>query len=146
VPACLEHRHSIGIQLDELCPLLGDIRLVEDRVNRAFRNTCVAVNAIVWINVKHLLVVIKTLHWTDDNAISVFAVSARFANDVDHGSTPFKRGFERFPANVLSDWRAVPGARVDGASEVDEKLIVVAEFNRDREKANPNSSDDCWTQ
>lgn len=72
------------IQLFERCPFFRQIVFVEDRRNRTFRDTCFAVDAFVWVNVEDLLSFVETFNRANDHAIGVFAVKARFGNDVCH--------------------------------------------------------------
>ena len=57
---------------------------MEDRCDRAFRNASFAVDAFIWMNEKNGFAFIKTLYWTYDHAVSVFAIEAWFGDDMGH--------------------------------------------------------------
>lgn len=58
---------------------------MEDRFDRAFWNACFAVDAFVWMDVKHRVGFVEALDWADDDAVGVFAIVAGFGDDVRHG-------------------------------------------------------------
>jgi hypothetical protein len=74
----------LGIQFLERQPFFRKVVFVENGRNRAFWNTCFAVNAFIRVNVEDLLPFIETFNGTNDHAIGVFAVKAWFGNDVCH--------------------------------------------------------------
>jgi hypothetical protein len=61
---------------------------VEDRFNGTFRDAGFAIDALVRMNVQHRLPLVETLHGANHHAVGVFAVEARFGNNVGH-SDPF---------------------------------------------------------
>src|SRR5688572_2962526 len=77
-------RRHFGIEGGEVLPLLGQVVLVEDRLDRALRYASLAVDAFIRMDVEHLLALIEALHGADDHAVGVFAREARFGNNVSH--------------------------------------------------------------
>src|SRR5262245_20094772 len=69
-------------------PLRGHIRLRENRLDRAFRHACLAVDAVARIDVKHHVVLIEAFHRTYGHAVGVLTIVARFANSVRHWFNP----------------------------------------------------------
>jgi hypothetical protein len=57
---------------------------MEDRRYRALRNTCFTVNAFIWMNEENSFTFVEAFYWTDDHAISVFAVEAWLGDDMSH--------------------------------------------------------------
>ncbi len=57
---------------------------MEDGLNRAFRNTGFAVDALIRVDIQHLFAFVETLHRANDDAIGVLAVEAGFGNNVSH--------------------------------------------------------------
>src|SRR5579871_2627301 len=106
----------IGINLRPLGPLRGDVGLGEDRFHRAFRHARFTVDAVLRIDVKHLVVLVKAFHRADDAAIGVLAIVAGFTNGVSHAnsvlSTDDTCGPERL-ANAAVPRR--PGLWKDGS-------------------------------
>jgi len=84
----------IGVRSNEVGPLLR--RFVErvDCLDRARRNAGAAVDALVWMNIKHLgrlkrLLVLPrmdTVHRTDIDAGGILGADAWLANDIRHCS------------------------------------------------------------
>src|SRR5688572_29430420 len=75
-------RRHLGVQCGESFPLLGDVVFLEDRLDRALGNARFAVDALVRVNVQHLLTLVEALHGANDDAIGVLAAEAWFANYV----------------------------------------------------------------
>jgi hypothetical protein len=65
-------------------PLRGYIGLGEDCFNRTLWYTCITVDAGFGIDVKHVVIEMKSLNRTDKRTVGVAAVNARFCNDVSH--------------------------------------------------------------
>lgn len=80
----LELGAFFGILGGPFGPLRWDIGLGENRFHRAFRDTCLAVNAIDRIDIQHFVVLVEALHRANDAAIGVLAVETGFANRVSH--------------------------------------------------------------
>src|SRR5262249_26692933 len=55
----------------------------------ALRHACLAVDAVLRVDVQHLLILPEALDRADGHAIGVLAVVARLANDVSHRNSPF---------------------------------------------------------
>lgn len=60
---------------------------MENCRNRALWNTSFAVDAFIWMNEENGFTFIEALDWTDDHAVSVFAVEAWFGYDMSHRKT-----------------------------------------------------------
>lgn len=74
-----------SIERREVLPLSGKIVFVKNCLNRAFRDACFTINALIRMNVKDLVSFIKAFDGADHHAISVFASKTRFSDDVRHG-------------------------------------------------------------
>lgn len=78
-------RLALGrVEFDVALPFLGHVVLVEDRLDRAFGNASFAVNALLGVDVEHLVALVKAFDRAYHYAIGVFASRARFGNDVSH--------------------------------------------------------------
>src|SRR5689334_18437898 len=73
-------RGHLPIQRDELAPGLGHVIFVEDRLGRALRLARITVGALIRMDVKHLLALVKAVAGTDNDAVGVLAVKARFGH------------------------------------------------------------------
>jgi hypothetical protein len=60
---------------------------VENRSDRALWNTCFAVDALFRMNKQNGFTFVEAFDWTDDHAVSVFAVEAWFGYDMSHRKT-----------------------------------------------------------
>src|SRR5262245_14288892 len=93
---------ALRVELDVAGPLGRAVGLDEDRLDRALGHACFAVDAVIRINVEHLLVLVETLHRTDDATIGVLAVVTRGSDDVSHESEwsfqPMGRGLAAWSA------------------------------------------------
>src|SRR5260370_27845233 len=72
-------RRLLGIERGETAPLSGNIGFREDGLDRTFRHTGFAVDAINWVDVEHLLSLPEAFDRADDDAVRVFAVTARLS-------------------------------------------------------------------
>jgi hypothetical protein len=89
-------RH-FGIQSDVFVPRIRNVLLVENGFHGTFWHAGFAVDALFRINEDERFALTETLDRTNDDAVSVFAVKARFADDVCHNLVLFQ---------VLADcWR-----------------------------------------
>ena len=79
-------RCHFGIQSFVIRPLFGQVVFVENRRNGTLRYTCFAVDAFIRVNDKNGFTFVEAFHRTNDNTVRVFAVEARFGNDVGHES------------------------------------------------------------
>jgi hypothetical protein len=77
----LERGRTFGVTLNVLLPFAGNVGFGIDRLHGAFRHASLAVNAIHRVNVEHHLVLPEALHRADDNAIGIFAIPARSADE-----------------------------------------------------------------
>ena len=84
-------RH-LGIQCDEVALVGWDILLVEDRLDRTFVEARIAVDALVWVDVQHVLAIAKAIAGANNNAVGVFATETRLGDNVSH-ALPFLVGF-----------------------------------------------------
>ena len=75
---------TFGIQLNVIEPLNKNVVFIENRFHRALGNARLAINALVWINVNHLGVLIEAINWANFQAGFVFAAFARFGHDQRH--------------------------------------------------------------
>src|SRR5256885_2052344 len=62
VAGVLERRRLLGVQLDVARPLSRGVGLGEDRLDRALGDARLAVDAVVRVDVEHLLVHVEALH------------------------------------------------------------------------------------
>jgi len=72
------------VECNECLPLLGNIVLVEDCINRAFMGARLAVDAVIGIDIQHLLTFVKAVAGADNNAISMLAAKAGSGHDKGH--------------------------------------------------------------
>ena len=77
-------RSHFRVQLLEWQPLFREVVFMENSLNRAFRNACLAINAFIWVDVKDLITFIKALDWANHNTVGVLACKARLSNYVSH--------------------------------------------------------------
>src|SRR4051795_8123752 len=75
---------DFGVESHVMPPLRRHRAFVEDRLDGAFRDTCLAVNAMVWVDGEHLLCLVEAVAWTDRDAVGVFAANAWFGDDECH--------------------------------------------------------------
>src|SRR5205085_8382174 len=64
-------RRHLGVQGGEVLPLLRNVVLVEDRLDRALRHAGLAIDALIRMDVEDLLTFVKALHRADHYAIRV---------------------------------------------------------------------------
>jgi hypothetical protein len=64
---------------------------VKYRFHGTFRDTSTAIDALGWIDVKLIVILIEAVDRTDHHAIGVLAVVTRLANDQGHESFSFQR-------------------------------------------------------
>lgn len=82
-----DHGEFLGtfcIELDVALPFIWNIVFVVNRLDGAFWNTGLAINALIGMDVHHGFPFVETLHGADHDAVGVFAFVARFANDMRH--------------------------------------------------------------
>ena len=76
-------RH-LRVELNEALPLLGHIPFREDCLHRAFDSARIAIDAIVRIDIQHLITLVKALARANHHAVGVFAAKAWSGHDVSH--------------------------------------------------------------
>jgi hypothetical protein len=72
---------ALGIQLLIPSPFRLEVRLLVDCLDRTLVNAIVARNAIILVNIKHCLILVKTIHWANRGTLGILAVVAGFTND-----------------------------------------------------------------
>src|SRR5262249_7077632 len=77
-------RRPLRVELDEGSPPRRNGRLVKDGLYRALGHAGLAVDAVIWVDVQHHVVLVEALHWADRYTVRVLAVAAGLANDVGH--------------------------------------------------------------
>jgi hypothetical protein len=71
--------------------LIGwDIRFRENSFHWTFWNTSLAVDAIGWVDVNHLVIDVKAFNRTNGYAVSVSAIVASLGHYMSHGSISFQ--------------------------------------------------------
>src|SRR5262245_48604503 len=81
-------RH-LGVELDELLPLLRHFPLWEDSLHRALDSALVAVDAIIRADVQHLLAFVEAIARADRHAIGILATKAGRRHNVSHFAASF---------------------------------------------------------
>src|SRR5690242_12207815 len=76
----------VGVDLDEIAPLLRDLVFGKDRVHRAGIDAGAAVDALVRVDVVHVrrVVRVNTVDRANLDAGGVFYVDTRLSDDVSH--------------------------------------------------------------
>jgi hypothetical protein len=72
------------VESGEVFPFLREVVLVEDRLDRALRNTGLAVDALIRMDIEHLCPFIEAIDRADNDTIGVLAVEARLGDNVSH--------------------------------------------------------------
>jgi hypothetical protein len=94
----------LGVQLDVLLHFSGDVVLVENGFNRAFRDTRFAVDAFVRVDVQHGLAFVETLYGANDNAIRIATAITGLGDDVSHANAPDKEKVRRLSGQSANFW------------------------------------------
>src|SRR5260370_14618398 len=93
----------IDIDLRPVLILLRHIVVGKDRLNRTFRNTRVAIDAGVSVNIKTIRQFVKRFDRANRGAVGVLAVNAHFHNNVGHsGMTPFNECIVYYLSSAMS--------------------------------------------
>jgi hypothetical protein len=79
-------RRHLGIELNKRLLIFGDVVLVEDGLYRTFWHARFAVNALIRVDVQHLIPFVEALDGANDHTVGVLAAETGLANDVCHGS------------------------------------------------------------
>ena len=77
-------RRHLSVQFGKGFPFFRQIVFVENCFYRALWDTCLTVNAFIWMNVKHLVAFIKAFDRANNNTVCVLAGEAGFSNDMRH--------------------------------------------------------------
>src|SRR5712664_3855673 len=80
------------VQLDEALPLLGGLVLREDRLHGAYRLARAAVDALVGMDVEHVLPFVDAVDRAYLDARLVLHVDARLGDDVRHSASRSRNG------------------------------------------------------
>src|SRR5581483_4220919 len=73
----------LPVQREERLPLGRHVHGVEDRLHRALGDARPAVDALVGVDVQHLVVLVEAVYGADRHAVGVLAVVARLGNDAE---------------------------------------------------------------
>src|SRR5690606_16773984 len=123
-----ELRSALGVDLQPVLLVLGQLRLVVDRLDRTLRHARSTIDTLVRIDVEHLVVPVKTLDRADGDTIRESAPLAVVSDDEGHAaSLP--------PIFLRGNWRSAPeGGEVSGAFPDDLRLFrgEVHDARRDR--------------
>jgi hypothetical protein len=79
-----ERSHAFCVELNEVRPLTWHIGVMKDRLDRALRYACFAIDARFRINVKLHFILVKTITWANDDAVRVFAIVTRLTHNIGH--------------------------------------------------------------
>jgi hypothetical protein len=94
-PTNFQGQHTLGVKLYIMRPFGGNVGLLKNRLYRTLGHACIAINAVVGIDIELHVVLIKTVTWADDDAVRVLAVVTGFADDKSHGLCSFLKGGPR---------------------------------------------------
>src|SRR4051794_13021982 len=72
--------YPLGIELDEVRPLVGDTNVREDCLDRTLRHTGRTIDAFGRIDIELHLVLIKAIRGADHHAVRVLAIMTGLAN------------------------------------------------------------------
>ena len=94
-------RRHLSVQFGKGFPFFRQIVFVENCFYRALWDTCLTVNAFIWMNVKHLVAFIKAFDRANNNAVCVLAGEAGLSNDMCHiRLTPCQKTLNRTTAQL----------------------------------------------
>src|SRR5688572_12986317 len=77
-------RRHLGVELDEGFLVFGHIVLMKDSLHGTLGHAGFAVDALIRMDVEHLIAFVKAFHWAYNDAIGVLAAKAGLSNDVGH--------------------------------------------------------------
>src|SRR5581483_11818655 len=80
---------ELVVRAGEVLPLLRNVVLVEDRLDRTHRLTGTTVDALIGVDVEHPVALVDAVDRTLLDARLVEQVDTRFGDDVGHGSPSF---------------------------------------------------------
>src|SRR5215470_18020240 len=78
------------VDVDEVLPLIGNLVLREDRLHRTHRLARAAVDALVGVDVQHVLPLVDAVDRTDLHTRLVLDVDARLSDHVRHRDPPYR--------------------------------------------------------
>jgi hypothetical protein len=81
-------RSEFRIQLSKRLPLLGQVVLMEDCLNRTLWYAGFAVDALIGMNVQHLLSLIEAFYGAHNDTVGVLACEAGLSNHMGHDVSP----------------------------------------------------------
>lgn len=58
---------------------------MENRFHRALSDASFAIDALIWMDVEHLVPFVKALDWANDNAVGISATNTGLSDNVSHG-------------------------------------------------------------
>lgn len=77
---------QVGINLEKLLLILGDVFLWHDGIDRAFRHTQSAINALFGVNYQEIRPLMEAFDGADFHAVGVLALDTVFKDDESHES------------------------------------------------------------
>ena len=77
---------QVCVNLEELQLIFGDVFFWHDGVDRAFRHTQGAIDALFGVDYQKIRTLVETFNRADFHAIGVFTFDAVFKDDERHGS------------------------------------------------------------
>jgi hypothetical protein len=78
-------RGHFRIQRGEGLLVFRKIIFMENRFDGALGYTRLAVNALIGVNVEHLLTLVEAFNWAHNHTVGVLAPETGLGNDVSHG-------------------------------------------------------------
>jgi hypothetical protein len=82
------NRTHLPIQRHEILPLLRNVIFMVNRLYRAFASTRIAIDALVGIDVQHLLALTKAVAGANHYAVGVLTTEARLSHYEGHDYLP----------------------------------------------------------
>ena len=86
---------QVGINLEKLLLILGNVFLCHDGIDRAFRHAQGAIDALFGVDYQKIRAFVETFNRADFHAIGVFTFDAVFKDDERHGSIEAIQGDQR---------------------------------------------------
>ena len=78
---------QFGVDGDEFTLIGGDVVLCKNRFDRAFRDAQGAIDTLIRVDDEHIGPLAETIDRTNVDAVGIFALDARFSDDVSHEAT-----------------------------------------------------------
>src|SRR5205823_11475833 len=79
----LQNGYALGVERNEMLPLRRHLGSREDCGDGALRDARPAINALVRVDIEHLLILIEAIGRADGDAIGVLAIVARLGDDTE---------------------------------------------------------------